>query len=355
MKVKKLETEKILSALKMPLISFLAAVAVVFVLLLLSSDNPFSALCAFFAVPFSAPYYLGTWLNSAALLAFAAVGMCISFRCSCFNLGGEGQIYLSGFVAALVLNALSGLPPFVALPAAFVAVMLASCAVGLISGLLKIFRNINVLLSSFLISSAVLPLIDYAVSGPLRDSNGMLLATPFIDKAFRLKSILKPSALNVSFFIVILVSVLAGWFLFYTRKGYELRCTGKSLSFSDYCGFDTKKLCISSICFSAMMHGITGFFAVAGTYFTCHEGFSAGMGWNALSVSLIARTNPFFVVPAALLLSYIITATDCAVLENSMSLNSTFLVQGIVLIVVSAQFIIERKKSASRKEKTDAA
>ena len=68
MKVKKLETEKILSALKMPLISFLAAVAVVFMLLLLISDNPFSALCAFFAVPFSAPYYLGTWLNSAALL-----------------------------------------------------------------------------------------------------------------------------------------------------------------------------------------------------------------------------------------------------------------------------------------------
>lgn len=100
-----------------------------------------------------------------------------------------------------------------------------------------------------------------------------------------------------------------------------------------------------------MMHGVTGFFAVTGTYFTCHEGFSAGMGWNALSVALIAKNNPFFVFPAAILLSYIITATDCAVLESSMSLNSTFLVQGIVLIVVSAQFVIERKKTGGHKEK----
>lgn len=351
MKIKKLETDKVLSALKMPLLSFFAAVAAVFVLLLLSSDKPFESLCAFFAVPFSAPYYFGTWLNSAVLLAFAATGMCISFRCSCFNMGGEGQIYLSGFVAALVLNAFSGQSPFVALPVAFIAVMLASGTVGLVSGLLRTYRNINELLSSFLISSAVLPLVDYAVSGPLRDSNGMLLATPFIDKVFRFKSLLKPSTLNVSFFIVLIFSMLTGWFLFFTRKGYELRCTGKSLEFSDYCGFDTKKICISSICFSAMMHGVTGFFAVTGTYFTCHEGFSAGMGWNALSVALIAKNNPFFVFPAAILLSYIITATDCAVLESSMSLNSTFLVQGIVLIVVSAQFVIERKKLGRDKEK----
>ena len=351
MKIKKLELEKLFSVLKMPLLSFLAAVVVVFVLLLLSSEQPFASLCAFFAVPFSAPYYFGTWLNSAALLAFAATGMCISFRCSCFNLGGEGQIYLSGFVAAIVLNALNSVSPFIALLAAFVLVLLVSFIVGLISSLLKIYRNINELLSSFLISSAILPLVDYAVSGPFRDSKGMLLATPFINKAFRFKSILKPSSLNVSFFLVIIISVLTGWFLFYTKKGYQLRCTGKSAEFANYCGFDTKKLCISSICFSVMMHGVTGFFAVAGTYYTCHAGFSAGMGWNALSIALIARTNPFFVVPASLLLSYIITATDCAVLENNMSLNSTFLVQGIVLIVVSAQFVIERKKAGRDKER----
>ena len=348
MKIKKLELEKAWTILKIPFFSFLAAVFVVLVLLLLNSDKPFESLCSFFAVPFSASYYLGTWLNSAALLSFAAVGMCISFRCRCFNLGGEGQIYLGGFIAAIMLNAFSGAQPFVALTITFVVTMLVSCALGLISGLLKIYRNVNELLSSFLISSAILPLVDYAVSGPLRDSKGMLLATPFIDKAFRLKSILKPSVLNISFFIVLIISVATGLFLFFTRKGYQLRCTGKAPEFSEYCGFSTKKLYISSMCFSSMMHGLSGFFAVIGTYFTCHEGFSAGMGWNALSISLIARTNPFFVLPSALLLAYIITATDCAVLENNMSLNSTFLVQGVVLIVVSAQFIIGQRKERSR-------
>lgn len=347
---KKYNFNKLYGFLKIPFLSFLAAVIIVFILLLLSSDRPLLSLYKFFSVPFSASYYLGSWLNSAALLSFAAVGMCISFRCSSFNLGGEGQIYISGFLTAVILNALSGESPFIAISITLIAVMLSSGLIGLISALLKIYRNINELLSSFLISSAILPLINYAVSGPLRDHEGMLLATPFIDKVFRLKSILRPSVLNVSFFIAIAISILSGYFLFFSRKGYRLLCTGKAPEFSYYCGFDTKMYYIFSLSYSAMMHGLTGFFAVTGTYFTCHEGFSIGMGWNALSISLIAKTNPFFVLPAALLLSYIITATDCSVLENNMSLNSTFLVQGVVLIVVSAQFIIGRKKARQERE-----
>ena len=57
MKIKKHELEKAWTILKIPFFSFLAAVFVVLVLLLLNSDKPFESLCSFFAVPFSASYW----------------------------------------------------------------------------------------------------------------------------------------------------------------------------------------------------------------------------------------------------------------------------------------------------------
>lgn len=349
MTIKPLLKKDVFDTLKVPLFAFLAAVAVVSVLIFLSSKNPIEALVSFFTSPFSASYYFGSWLNSATLLTFAAVGMCISFRSGCFNLGGEGQVCLGGFVAAVTLNLLKGHNNVLALSVSFLAAVISSGLLGLFSGILKAYRNINELLISFLLSSAILPLVDYAVSGPLRDTKGTLLATPFIDKAFRLKSLLKPSTLNSSIFIAVAFSVLLGLFLFYTKSGYRLICTGKAPEFSDYCGFNTKKISVSSMFFSSMAHGLSGFFAVVGTYYTCHAGFYAGMGWNALSVSLIAKTNPFMVFPASLLLAYIFTAADCAVLENNMNFNSAFLVQGVVLFVVSAQFLVKSLNNAKER------
>lgn len=342
---KLLSNKTLANALKTPFYAFLAAVLTVAVLLFLSTKNPLQSLALFFYLPFSSSYYVGSMLNQASLLAFAAIGMCISFRAGSFNLGGEGQVCIGGFITAVLLNALKGQNPLFALPLAFAAAALASGVLGFVSGILKAYRNVNELLTSFLISSAILPLVDYAVSVPLRDPEGMLLATPYIEKAFRFKSLLKPSAFNFSFFIAVLLSLAAGFFLFRTRTGYRISCTGIAPEFSNYCGFKTKDVSIWSMCFSAFAHGMTGFFAVTGTYYTCHAGFYGGMGWNALSVALIAKNNPFFALLSALLLSYVFTATDCAVLENNMNFNSSYLIQGIVLFAVSVQFIVSLRNS----------
>ena len=62
-------------------------------------------------------YYLGSALNLSALYMLAGSGAVISIKSGEFNLGGEGQIYLGGFVSAILLAGLdkAGLnfPPLV--------------------------------------------------------------------------------------------------------------------------------------------------------------------------------------------------------------------------------------------------
>ena len=48
-------------------------------------------------------YYLGSALNLSSLYMLAGCGALISIKSGDFNLGGEGQIYLGGFISAIIL------------------------------------------------------------------------------------------------------------------------------------------------------------------------------------------------------------------------------------------------------------
>ncbi len=319
------------------LIAVAAALIVSVPILSLGSDRPLEAALHFFVQPFASTYSVGTMLNTASLFIFAACGMCFSFNAGCFNLGGEGQIYLAGFLTAVLLNRFSGVPPFILLPVVFILVFCITGLTGLFSALLRLFRNINELLSSFLFSCAIIPIIDFLIVDCFRDEKKSLLATPYIHANLRLKSILPPSVLNFSFFLALAVVFGFYAYLYWTKKGYVTRICGKAEEFALYCGFSVRSEKLKGMFISAGCHGITGFFAVTGTYFTCHSGFYSGMGWNALSVALMAGNNPIFVLPSALIMSYMLVAADQSVLLNGGSFDTANIIQAAVLVAISVR------------------
>lgn len=326
------------------LIAVAAALIVAVPVLSLGSDRPLEAALNFFVQPFASVYSVGTMLNTASLFIFAACGMCFSFNAGCFNLGGEGQIYLSGFLTAILLNRFSGVAPFILLPLVFILVFCITGLTGLFCALLRIARNINELLSSFLFSSALVPIIDFLIVDLFRDEKKSLLATPFISENLRLKSILPPSVLNFSFFIALALIFVFHAYLYRTKKGYVTRICGKAEEFALYCGFSVNREKLKGMFVSAGCHGITGFFAVTGTYFTCHSGFYSGMGWNALSVALMAGNNPMLVLPSAFIMSYMLIAADQSVLLNGGSFDTANLIQAAILIAISVRHFMNGRE-----------
>ena len=53
---------------------------------------------------FSSIYSFGSFLNNACLLMIAGTGASFAIKSGHLNLGGEGQIYLGGYIAALILT-----------------------------------------------------------------------------------------------------------------------------------------------------------------------------------------------------------------------------------------------------------
>ena len=52
-------------------------------------------------------YYIGSALNLSALYMIAGCGAALSIKSGELNLGGEGQIYLGGFISAVILGAIA--------------------------------------------------------------------------------------------------------------------------------------------------------------------------------------------------------------------------------------------------------
>ncbi len=328
-----------------PLLALVAAVAVIAAFLALSGDSPAATLALFFSRPFSSWWHFGNLLNYAALLMIAATGSALALRSGSLNLGGEAQVYAPALVTALILSSgrlPSGLSPLeAALPfaAAALAATISGAALAAIPALLRAKRGVSELLSSFLFSAAALPVLDYLVGGPLRDQSKNLLATPAISEAVRLPPLVEPSLLNASFFVALAVAGGFALFLTRTKAGFRLGVTGVAPEFARFSGFDTGRISATALTASGALHGLAGFFSVTGTWYLCHQAHSGGMGWSALAVALMAGKSPYAIVPAALVFSWIETASDSALMSTRFSFDSTSIVQSILLLVISARLL----------------
>ena len=286
-------------------------------------------------------YYIGSALNLSALYMIAGTGALISIKSGDLNLGGEGQIYLGGFVSAVILAGLgtpsgnTGLPLALTVFLALAATLAASALLAALSAVFKLLRNADFLFTSFIASAAIIPFIDALISGPARSKTDNLLATAFIPEAARLPSILEPSPLNASFIFALALCAAAALLIFRTSWGRQLCILGTSPEFARFAGFANRRLSLSAALFSGALHGLAGAAAISGTYFTCHQGFYSGMGWNALSAALIAGANPLALIPASFLMGFMTTYANRYALFHNFGFDMSSLIQAVILFLIA--------------------
>lgn len=343
-----------------PVLSIIAGLLTATIIIVCTAQSPATTLPAFFKAPFSSAWYTGRMLNTASLLLLAALGSLLSLHAGELNLGGEGQVYAGGFVTAVFLNAVCPTSPEsgfgLAVSASTVLLMLAAFMLAALTGafltlipeLLSLFKKIPALLSTFLLSSACIPLIDDAIARIVRKAGGNLLSTPQISSAFRFARLLPPSQLNASVFIILAVSAVTFFILYATRSGEIFRICGIAPEFALYSGFHLRSNKAAGLLLSGAFHGMTGFFAVTGTYYACQNGFYSGMGWNALTVALIAQSAPELLLPATLILSWLFTASDSLILTGDIGGGITEIIQAVVLLTITIRFAISRRREKTQ-------
>ncbi|UCF97059.1 MAG: ABC transporter permease [Spirochaetaceae bacterium] len=318
-------------------ISFLIAIVLIFLL----SSRPLTTIYYFFVGPFTNKYYFGNMLNTAIPLVFTGLGMAVAFKSSVFNLGGEGQVYSGALVATVILLALPERNGYLGGPTALAAALVTGAVLAGMSGLFKMKWGTDELISSFLISSAVIFVVNYFITGPLDDPSNSMLATHAIGSQYRLLGIFPPSKLDISAVFAVLAAVLVFFLMYYTHWGYEMRMCGLNREFSRYGGINVSTYVVLPMVISGALHGLAGGITIMGTYYLAVKEFSYGMGWNGIAVALIAKNNPLGVLPAAVFFAYLDAGAKAAMLHSDVTFEIAAIVQAVIFYLITAQAIYD--------------
>ena len=316
-----------------------AAFIFVIILILILSKEPLRTISWFFSGPFRNRFYLGNMINAAIPLIFTGLGISLAFKSSMFNLGGEGQVYAGGLVATAVCLALPGANPYLG---GLLAILCAVAAGGLVAGMSGLFKSLwetDELITSFLISSALILIVDFIITGPMDDPTNNLLATSPIPLQYRFLKIFPPSRLDISILFALLAALGVYFFLYRSHWGYEMRMCGLNREFARSGGINVGKFMVIPMVLSGGLHGLAGSVAIMGTYDMCLKGFSGGMGWNGIAVALIAKNNPIAVIPAALFFAYLEAGAKAAMLHSDVTFEIAAIVQSVIFYLVTAQAV----------------
>ena len=316
-----------------------AAFIVMVLLTLIMSDTPGDTLYSFFLGPWTNKYHFGNMLNTAIPLMLTGIGISLAFRASMFNLGGEGQVYIGGLAAAAVCLSLPMLPGILGIPLGLSAAIAAGALTAGLSGFFKFQWRTDELITSLLISKALILIVDSIITGVLQDPDNNLQTTKKIAEQYWFPRIYPPSNLDISIVFVVFLAILAYFYLFKTHWGYEMRMCGLNPEFARYGGIRVRTYFLLPMVLSGGLHGLAGAVSVMGTQHILFKGFSGGMGWNGIAVALIARDHPIAVIPAALFFAYLRSAAESAMIHGDATMEMALVVQAVIFYLISAQVL----------------
>jgi simple sugar transport system permease protein len=155
------------------------------------------------------------------------------------------------------------------------------------------------------------------------------------------------SAANVSILLALLVALLVGWYLFRTRRGYELRAAGLQPDAAEYGGVRVPSVWIRAMALSGALAGLGGVNYVMGYKHYYEEGFAGGAGFLGIAVALVGRNHPLGVVLASL---FFATLSQGGLAIHAMVPKQMVeVLQGIVILAVAASVPEVRRLLRGRK------
>jgi simple sugar transport system permease protein len=120
---------------------------------------------------------------------FLSLGLAVGFKSGLFNIGVEGQFYIGAISAAFVGQVTNGLPAIIHLPLALAAGALGGALWAAIPGYLKAKTGAHEVINTIMLNYVAFRLVEFLVSGPLRDTFASAVQTTRISPAAELWSL----------------------------------------------------------------------------------------------------------------------------------------------------------------------
>jgi general nucleoside transport system permease protein len=350
-----------------PLITALLAFAIGGLVVLLTGNDPIATYNAIFegtGLQWVFPWVTGDDRTTAALnlqqtliltapLILLGLAVAFAFRAGLFNIGGQGQYIVGSIAAVWVGSSFAGMPGFLHIVLAIVAACAAGAFWAGIAGLLKATVGANEVISTIMLNYIALWLGVYLFSlgGPLQNDRDMSLpVSNDVVEAARLPVFWGDpvlQGLHIGIFVS-LVAVAIFWLLLNrSTVGYEVRAVGLNPDAARYGGMSVAKNYVLVMAVCGVFAGLAGALDVLGWQFrlATNDITVSQIGFLGIAVALLGRNTAVGTVAAALLFGGLLSGTsqrnlDPSIFEPELAGNLTLIIQGLVVLVVSADVLV---------------
>ena len=334
----------------LPLISIALALAVGAVIILASelllpnhAFDPFLPITSYLALldgSFGQESAIVNTLVSTTPLLLGGLAVAIGFKAGLFNIGAQGQFLMGALGAVAVGVAMSDAPPPIAIPAALAGGMLAGAAWGFIPGFLKAVSGAHEVVTTIMLNYVAGSVLAWAVTGPLGVPQSPSPVTYAVGNAAY------PILIGRNGHLGILVAVAAvfviWWLLHRTTLGFEIRTVGASPDAARYAGMRPRLLIILTMSMAGLLAGTAGAGVVLGITHEMNSTFTTTVGFDAIAVALLARSNPLAVPFAALLFGAMRAGSGLMQIRAGIPVELIDVIQAMILLFLVAGPALQR-------------
>lgn len=337
-------------AVALPVVAVVLAVLVGSLVILVSEllipNRPFdpllpvSAYGALLRGAVGSPEGLLNALTSATPLVLGGLSVALGFKAGLFNIGAQGQFLVGALGSVAVGTAVASWPPPLAITLAVLAGMASGALWGFIPGILKATSGAHEVVTTIMLNYTAVALLAAVVGGPLKVPGSPSPVTHDVGNAAY------PVLLGRNGHLGILVAAVAvlviAWLLFRTTRGFEIRTVGANPDAARYAGMRPRFIIVLTMTLSGVLAGLAGTGEVLGITHQMTASFGTTVGFDSIAVALLGRSNPFGVVPAALLFGAMRAGAGLMQIQAGIPVELVDVVQATILLFLVASTVFRR-------------
>ena len=280
-------------------------------------------------------------LKQAAPLVLGGLAVALGFKAGLFNIGVQGQFIMGVLGSVAVGVALSKQPVWIAMPLAVLAGTLCGAAIGGLVGVLKAFSGAHEVVTTIMLNYIAGNILAAFVVGPLRVPRAPAPVTYSVGDAALPIFLGKTGHIGILFAVVAVVIIW--WILYRTTLGFEIRTSGANPDAARYAGMRPRRIIILTMAIAGGLGGLAGAGELLGVTHQTQSSFATSVGFDAIAVALLARSNPLAIIPAALLFGAMRAGAGQMQIQAGTPRELVDVLQAMILLVLVVLPVFARK------------
>ena len=282
-------------------------------------------------------YPLSETLVTATPLILTGLSVALAFKSGLFNIGAQGQ-FIFGAIGASYIGFHFHLPVVVHVIAALVVGVILAAFWGGLVGLLKAKTGAHEVIVTIMLNYVAGYFILWILKtktflrphrlDPIAPEVGVNARLPLIAGANQ--------RLHAGIFIALAAAVLVWWLLSKSTLGFKFRAVGANSAAAKTAGISVPFVMTTTMLICGGLAGLGGAVHVLGSEHALNADIAGSFGFDAITVALLGRAQPFGTVLAAILFGALRTGGRTMQSNTGTPLDIVLVTQALIVLFIAA-------------------